>query len=303
MTQRLGGMIASAMFMLIVSGCATGSPSAPVESAAPSSEPPSPSLQASVQPSGSVACAEPTVVGSPSQSPALSFLPAGSRARVVADSLCLRELPNAASAATMTLSEGSEVMIGGTFDQWGPVVEGDTAWYPIQPGEPGYGWVAGERDGSRYLELIPFDCPTEVDPTTALPMTPWERLTCYGGQPAEVIGVIEIACQGGARVGKYEPEWLARWCYPAQVTNRTAPTVEPTARMQLVFSPSLGVLPEVGMVVRLVGHFDDPAAATCAVIPSTDIEWSQPAVQLLCREQFVVTEFEVLDHMDLPPGA
>jgi hypothetical protein len=225
----------------------------------------------------------------------------------VADSLCLYDVPNSASAATMTLPLGSEVLIGGTFDEWGPVIRDGIAWYPVLPEEPepGYGWVAGERDGTRFLELLPVDCSQEVDPATTLLMTPWQRLSCYGSQPAEVIGVIEIACQGGARPepSVYEPEWLARWCFGLRVTNRPEPTVEPTAWMQLAFSPSLTVLPEPGMVVSMVGHFDDPASATCHVIPSIGVEWSQPAVQLLCREQFVVTEFAILDRMDLPPGA
>ena len=252
-----------------------------------------------MEPSGPVACVESPVAGSPAT---LAVLPASSRARVVTDNLCLRGLPNATSAATMSLPKGTEIEIGGTFDQWGPVVEGGTAWYPVSAGESGYGWVVGEQEGVRTLELIPFDCPTEIDPTTVFRMTPWERLSCYGGQAAEVIGVIEISCQGGARDGVYEPEWLARWCMVAQVTNRPAPAVDPTGRMQLIFPPTATSYPEIGAVVRLVGHFDDPASATCHVIPSTDIEWSQPAVQLLCREQFVVTEFEVLDHMDVPTG-
>jgi hypothetical protein len=90
--------------------------------------------------------------------------------------------------------------------------------------------------------------------------------------------------------------------YAAQVTNRAAPTVEPIGRTQLIFLPTITSYPDPGSVVRLVGHFDDPAATTCHVVPSTEFEWSQPAVQLLCREQFVVTEFEVLDHMDLEPA-
>ena len=93
-------------------------------------------------------------------------------------------------------------------------------------------------------------------------------------------------------------------------------------------------MPPVGMVVRVTGHFDDPAAATCTrrlnlelgpgqvVQPGWGVPPEDPLVsQDWCRDQFVVSSWEValgpegrpidlaapqlhrMPAFDLPPGA
>lgn len=58
-----------------------------------------------------------------------------------------------------------------------------------------------------------------------------------------------------------------------------------------------------GTIVRVTGHFDDPAAAGCVIrttaYQSTWVVWTG-AAELLCREQFVVTEIEKTGFMALP---
>lgn len=311
-TQRFATALAALALVLAVSGCAaTSSAASPDGSEAFSAEPSSSEQASSSEQSSStpVVCAEPTTEASPSLTPALTFLPPGSRVRVVVDGLCFRAEPSGASEASLTVPNGAEISIDGTFDVWGPVVESGIAWYPAWAGPFEGGWVAGEHGGARYLELVPFDCPADRATGTVLRMTPWERLSCFGTEPIELSGVIEGACQGGARpeTSIYEPEWLAKWCMGVRLSDRVSPAIESARWMEVVFSPSFEASPgpqpaiEVGDVVRVVGHFDDPAATSCRVVPSLDHEWSQPAVQTLCREQFVVTDVEVLGHMNLPP--
>jgi hypothetical protein len=60
-----------------------------------------------------------------------------------------------------------------------------------------------------------------------------------------------------------------------------------------------------GDVVRLRGHFDDPAATSCSA--ETDPGFEGPAVDvpflvLFCREQFVPDEWELIDHLELAPS-
>jgi len=66
----------------------------------------------------------------------------------------------------------------------------------------------------------------------------------------------------------------------------------------LHIAPDSGLaLPEGGSIVRVTGHFIDPASTTCSMsLP--DGEQSKPAdprtAELYCREQFVVDSFEVI---------
>jgi hypothetical protein len=55
--------------------------------------------------------------------------------------------------------------------------------------------------------------------------------------------------------------------------------------------------------VELTGHFDDPAAATCDVEPETTYQSNDSSLWVLCREQFVVTQIEVVGDIGLPAGA
>jgi hypothetical protein len=60
-----------------------------------------------------------------------------------------------------------------------------------------------------------------------------------------------------------------------------------------------------GDVVRLRGHFDDPAATSCSA--ETDPGFEGPAVDvpflvLFCREQFVPDDWELIDHRELAPS-
>jgi hypothetical protein len=72
--------------------------------------------------------------------------------------------------------------------------------------------------------------------------------------------------------------------------------------LDMVAAPGGPSVEPRGTIVRVTGHFDDPASATCRIEPGSDFSgaWSG-ASELLCREQFVVTQIEKLGFMALPP--
>jgi hypothetical protein len=66
----------------------------------------------------------------------------------------------------------------------------------------------------------------------------------------------------------------------------------------LRISPDSGLqLPTVGgQILRVTGHFNDPAASTCEMSgqPIDGPAISPETAQLYCREQFVLDEYEVI---------
>ncbi len=109
---------------------------------------------------------------------------------------------------------------------------------------------------------------------------------------------------------------MVDWC-PTQtltpeetVTRSFAPepsgTVHQTldhGTLDMVSPPGGPSVQPRGTIVRVTGHFDDPAAAGCVIrttaYQSTWVVWTG-AAELLCREQFVVTEIEKTGFMALP---
>jgi hypothetical protein len=90
--------------------------------------------------------------------------------------------------------------------------------------------------------------------------------------------------------GQIEPAWL--YC-PADVALELPLLGSPRpklgrALLLAVVPPASGISAEryFGIDVRVVGHFDDPAAQTCRIVSDGAID--QPAVDL-CRATFVVT--------------
>ena len=75
-------------------------------------------------------------------------------------------------------------------------------------------------------------------------------------------------------------------------------SVDPAERigpMTINFPPDGPPSPEVGSIVRLTGHFDDPAAADCSVAPGEPpVPRDDTVAVLYCRARFVVETHEVL---------
>jgi hypothetical protein len=89
-----------------------------------------------------------------------------------------------------------------------------------------------------------------------------------------------------------EPAWLA--CSPFSLqapgdTRKVGPSelfvaIHPSANVSIAIEPYAQV--------RVTGHFDDPAAATCHETQLGDAETLAPAAETIerCRGEFVVTE-------------
>jgi hypothetical protein len=89
------------------------------------------------------------------------------------------------------------------------------------------------------------------------------------------------------------------------LTDRETATGPRTGTLGLSFPPGVAAPDDLvnGSIVEITGHFDDPAAAACDVEPETTYQSNVSSLWVLCREQFVVTEVEVIGDIGLPDGA
>ena len=225
----------------------------------------------------------------------------------MAGTVRVREEPSLDARVVGTLTSGDEFLVLGNFDFWGPVAASGYVWYPIETDDL-VGWAAkGAGGGVLYLEPVFLsldDCPEASDLTALLETPGFDRVNCFGSEQITLRGVTEIACQGGAREGTYEPGWLASWCIHWVLTDRQMADGPRTGTLGLSFPPDVAVPDDVvnGSVVEVAGHFDDPAAAACNVEPETTYQSNDSSLWVLCREQFVVTEIGVVGDIGLPAG-
>jgi len=174
-------------------------------------------------------------------------------------------------------------------------------WYAVvYHGDLG-GYVAAGADGNRYLELAPPRC-EEGDPDlqALVRLTAWERLACFGNRSLTVTGTFGCPVCGIAYPrGGYEPHWLAS---PDNLnylgTGRVCDLCP--AELILHFSPEAGLdRPPNASILRVTGHFNDPASSTCVIRPTMDdveigAEVDPVIAELYCREQFVVDAYEII---------
>ena len=298
-------------------GTASASPSASVDAASDPSAPGA-SAQASA---GAPASGAPGASGGPApvvQAPE-GLIPPGSIARVVTDGLRLRAEPSTSASTLATLANGDLLAVGYSYmhPDWGPVDADGFGWYPVRPlgsrelppvpSEPfapgdNLGWVAAGSEGQAFLELMPPRC-TEGDPdlVTLQTLMPWEQLACYGNRSFAIEGTYGCGGCGGLFPGTFEPEWLAS---PMNFDLLSVDANQRMGPMTLNFPPDGPERPEAGTIVRVTGHFDDPAAAECTVAPGDPpVARDQRTAQLYCRARFVVESIEVLGtDEDFPLG-
>ncbi|HET9878244.1 MAG TPA: hypothetical protein VFQ81_02910 [Candidatus Limnocylindria bacterium] len=242
------------------------------------------------------------------------LLPPGSVARVTVPVLRIREAPDSGSTMLDQLPVDQLVEIGPAG--WGPVSGEGFAWYPVRrlgeltelpalPTElPGgaVGWAAAGDAETAYLELVAPRCPPRPATLAILEaMLRWERLSCFGPEAITIDGVFGCGGCGGAYPGSFDPEWLA---HPL---NAQLLSVDPNVRFgpfDLRFKPDGPAAPAPGSIVRVTGHFDDPAAAGCTVAPGEPpMAIDSATAALWCREQFVVDALEVTGtDPDFPTG-
>jgi hypothetical protein len=297
---------------LVMAGCAA--PAAQV------SQGPSGSLggasSASAAPPTPTSTASPTSEPTATPPPALAFeapagvLPPRSLAIVVMDGLRIRE--EASLTGRVVASAGASEVVYRAFA--GPVVADGVDWYevvflagyrdwPVYPtpapgasGIPGLvqGWAAIGSGEARYLELQPPRCPSAAPDLAGLArLTEWEQLACFGDPPLTLEGTYGgcDAC-GGTSAGTFEPGWLVSpFLYSLLSVN---PEVK-FGDLLLHFAPQSGIVePARASIVRVTGHFNDPASSTCVIGLAGAEEINRPMAELYCRERFVVDTYEVI---------
>lgn len=307
----------------IGSASPTPSPSPTVGTPAPpdATEMPDSTAESSDSPATS-STASPTADPRPTPlvRPPDDLLPPYGVARVTGDGLRLRAEPSAGAEVVATLAAGELLGVawGGALAS-GPVQADGLTWYsvlrladlPVSPTGSYYelidqtgagGWVAAGEGSNRFLELVPARCVAR-DPDLGLldAWTPWERLSCLGGRSITFEGVYGCGGCGGFAPGVWQPEWLA------SPLNFDAVSVDPDERigpMSLRFPPDGPEPPEAGAIVRVTGHFDDPASAGCERAPGDPPEPEDPRMsELYCRVQFVVETYEIIGTFDdFPTG-
>jgi hypothetical protein len=232
---------------------------------------------------------------SPEPTPvALPVIPNRAIAEITVDSVALWSEPNESSLAFGELGTGARLFIIGE-----PGERDGQRWYRIAYVEgpssgfdcnlscgPSLGYVATPASGDDpWLEVLDVTCPASPLTTDQLlDLLPLERLHCYGRSELTVTGPLDEFVNESS--GTSTPEWLAD--NPPRTTG--------IGSFSIHVAPDFdGELPDPGSMVRMVGHFEDPAAATCRVdytlLPDAP---STAHIVLGCRTRFVMTDVEVL---------
>jgi hypothetical protein len=192
-----------------------------------------------------------------------------------------------------------------------PVVTDEYEWHLVQltpnhPGSAHLGWVANPVAGDPWLVSSSIDCPAAPpELSDAIDLGQAQLLYCYGDEELTLDGfvVTGFGCNIG---GTFEPAWLAHPCANMSFISPTRSS-DGDGRLFLhypapgVINPTLEI--GAGAPVRIVGHFDDDAAASCRIEAAHEAD-SPPALRLsaadqqadvaLCRLRFVVTAVENL---------
>jgi hypothetical protein len=244
---------------------------------------------ASASPSPSVG-ATPTSEPSPTPVPTPGFevpagiLPPNSRAVVTLDGLRVREVAGLNATVLDTLPADTVVEVDG----WGPKVVDGIDWYSVTYGDnrSRSAYAAVGSGGMRYLELLPPRCEEGEPDLAALGrLTAWEQLACFGERSVTVTGTYGCICGLYYPADtNFEPSWLAgsSLAWFGAVTLR----IPPEAGLHL---------PPLGSILRVTGHFSDPASTTCVLNGAYGGAGPDPRIaELYCREQFVVDAYEII---------
>jgi hypothetical protein len=269
------------------------------------SQPPSPSASGTAVTGASPSAADPTPRPSPSQLiSAPTILPTEALARVTVETIAIHEEASQASSVVAKLKRGELVYVAAIAAEvdgnvWYPVIAGFETWPGLDKLGEDYvrGSILGGQTGVETLELEAVAC-SNGQPTLEMvaALTAWGRLACFGARELTLTSVIDIPCCNPPGGYVPEPFWLAK-AIPGFLAG-------------LVFhiDPASGLeAPERGQVVAMIGHFDDPAAATCSTTLDTSAGPTHlpplvaEAVVLSCREQFVATRYEVVGTESMPP--
>lgn len=288
----------------VVSPAALGSPGpAATESEAPSTALNTPSPTAPVLPS-----TQPT---GPSWTPRpAEALLLDSIVSVRVDRLNLRAKPTVDSKIQGVVEKGDFLFV----DVYGPFSHDGYTWYHagfvgeavdvptfgvnVRGPQGQNGWIAVAKGDSSYVKRLRPRCPATIDTVSMQHMLGSELLACFGPNTIELTGT--FGCPGfcGEWLGSYEPGWLA---YPSSYPLAPYPIGDNVGDFGLRLPPGIEA-PPGGSVLRVRGHFDDPASATCAISiadpmhPNGEglVAIPRDAARLVCAQRFVVESLEIL---------
>lgn len=283
-----------------------GEPDDAVGDASPSATATTSAVDPTVAPSESEG---PTPSPSASEPATAAVIPNRAIAEVTTDGLNLRAAAGEGSESLVTLEPGRRLFIIGE-----PSEASDLRWYRVAPFddvegcEDGCGLIGfvatpiGDDDDA-WIQEVSVTCPSS--PMTAEQigiLDPLEALHCYGRNEIEITGTLDLPLHGPISPYRYTPEWLTQG---SLLFLRDAWWI--TYRPH----PDAGLEePERGDVVRVTGHFEDPAATDCRVTVDPDFFGGEipdefestviPArVVLDCRTAFAWTDYEVIGFQEL----
>ena len=288
-------------------------PTSGAASASPSASQPAETVVATMLPTIPLATAAPTGPSWTARPPSALLL--DSLVYVDVDRLNIRDEPKVSAKSLGIVERGDFLHI----NDYGPFSNGGYTWYPavyLAPaGEPPIestvnvresngisGWIAVGPGDTSYVERLRPRCPATIDLASIEHMLGSELLECFGGNSIELVGTFGCSGCGGARPGTFEPEWLA---HPLNFNFLAVfPVTDHVGPFALHFPPGGPAAPPVASVIRVRGHFDDAAAASCAISvidplgPASGdgelVKIPRAAAQLACAQQFVVESVEVL---------
>jgi hypothetical protein len=300
----------AAILALCLAACGTSQPDSSDQSSSPAA--PAASPTASILPVGSVdpspqGSLSPTPAPPAPSSPTSAAIHVGTIALVVTNDLRVRSKPRVAADSkllTPLLDKGRAVYV---VD--GPVQASGFTWYQVAPMraedefiDVPFVWVAAAgKDGEPWVAGGGFRCPAQPTGVSAFLAVPaLAGLACFGRHDLEISGRLarpEATC--GVDIGwTIAPEWLGSTC--PQPMFYLADATKADASFNLVLNPGIdvrhldpGIEPADWIAVRVTGHFDVRAAATCRGVvtePGSTIELSPDEIVLSCRATFVVTD-------------
>jgi hypothetical protein len=233
----------------------------------------------------------------PSEEPPTGFAP-GTVAQVVDTDLVIRTAPGVGA---------DSVILPGLLDppallyvMDGPVVADGLEWYEVIPsgidylptGYPASGWVAaGSREGAPWIGAAQLDCPAPQDLLSVVSLSDAATLACYGAETLTLEGTWK-GCSPAVLGGAGTPDlFFAQSC---EITpDGLARDVIPNpGALEVVHEGDVALEnDQVGMTVRVTGHFDDPLASECTY--RTEPVPADLGI-LQCRAMFIATSAEAV---------